>query len=154
MPHSTKTPSPVSADVAFRLRMAIGRMARRLRATEAGTDLTPTETSVLFSVVRRGPLGLSELAAVEDLNATMLSRVLAGLVKRGLVERSADPDDRRSAVVCSTEAGADLRRAIQKERAAALRAELARLPDEHRASLVAALPALEALAEQLQERDR
>ncbi len=139
----------MDADVAFRLRLAIGRLARRLRATEAGSGLTPTETSVLFTVVRRGPLGMAELAAIEDLNATMLSRVIARLGKRDLIDRAVDQTDRRAAVIRASTAGAALRRDIQHERATALAQELVQLSPEHRAALVAALPALESLAEQM-----
>jgi len=148
-----KKRSGVDADVASRLRMAIGRVSRRLRATEAGSGLTPTEISVLFSVVRRGPLGATRLAEIEDLNATMLSRVLARLVERGLVERSADPADGRAVLIEATRAGVAMRRDIQRERAAALGRELERLPEAERDALVAALPALEQLADLMRERD-
>jgi DNA-binding MarR family transcriptional regulator len=151
MPSPPKT-TAIDADLTFRLRMAIGRLSRRLRATEAGEGMTPTEISVLFSAVRRGPIGASELAAIEDLNATMLSRVLAALVERGLVDRSPDPADRRAALISATKAGAALRRSIQRERAAALGRELECLSEAELDSIVAALPALEKLADQMRER--
>jgi DNA-binding MarR family transcriptional regulator len=142
----------LETDTAYRLRMAIGRLSRRLRSTAAGSGLTPTETSVLFSIVRLGPLGISELAKVEDLNPTMLSRVVARLGERELVTRTAHPEDRRAALVESTSAGATLRRKIQRERADVLGRELERLSPEHRAALEAAVPALEELGELLRVR--
>jgi DNA-binding MarR family transcriptional regulator len=148
---STPPPSD-DHDVAHRLRTAVGRLSRRLRSTAAGAGLTPTDTSVLFSVVRHGPLGVSELAAVEDLNPTMLSRVVARLCERGLATRTADPDDRRAALVAATARGVRLRATIQRERADALGRQLDALPAERRAALEAALPALEELAERLRER--
>jgi len=54
------------------LRMAIGRLARVLRTTRAGDDLTPTQISVLFTICREGPLALAALAEREALNPTML----------------------------------------------------------------------------------
>jgi hypothetical protein len=48
------------ADRTARLRAVIGRLGRRLRTTSAGSELTPTQTSVLFTIVRLGPLGLGE----------------------------------------------------------------------------------------------
>ena len=60
--------SPVATaldiDTASRLRVAIGRLSRRLRTTAAGSaaGLTPTRISVLLTVVRQGPIRLSELA--------------------------------------------------------------------------------------------
>ncbi|MGH2864444.1 MAG: hypothetical protein ACRDJX_04250, partial [Solirubrobacteraceae bacterium] len=53
-----------------RLRAVIGRLSRRLRPTLAGSGLSPSQISVLFTVVRLGPIGLSELAAIESLNPT------------------------------------------------------------------------------------
>src|ERR1700684_3339628 len=82
-----------------RLRAAIGRLSRRLRPTLAGSGLTPSQTSVLFTVVRAGPVRLSALADIESLNPTMLSRISAQLCEAGLMRRSADPGDRRSAFV-------------------------------------------------------
>ena len=38
-----------------RLRAVIGRLGRRLRPTRAGSGLTPTQISVLFTLVRDGP---------------------------------------------------------------------------------------------------
>ena len=74
-----------------RLRAAIGRLSRRLRPTVAGTGLTPSQISVLFTVVRLGPIGLSELALMESLNATMLSRITAQLCDAGLIVRERRP---------------------------------------------------------------
>ena len=56
-----------------RLRAVIGRLSRRLRGTSAGAGLTPSQASILFTVVRKGPIGLSELAELESINPTMLS---------------------------------------------------------------------------------
>jgi DNA-binding MarR family transcriptional regulator len=148
----TPTPPDPDADLALQLRTAVGRLSRQLRDTAAGSGLTPTETSVLFTIVRRGPLGMSELAEAEDLNPTMLSRVVSRLTAAGLVERSPDPADRRVVVAAATDAGVALRKLIQDERAAALGRELDRLDDDERSALAQALPALAKLATQLKER--
>src|SRR4051812_18654482 len=78
-------------DVAIRLRSTISRLSRRLRPTQAATGLTPTQISVLVSVVLEGSLKLAELGAREGLNPTMLSRIVAQLGTRGLVRRTSDP---------------------------------------------------------------
>ena len=70
-----------------RLRAVIGRLSRRLRPTVAGSGLTPSQISVLFTTVRLGPIGLSELAAIEGFNPTMLSRLTAQLCDAGLIRR-------------------------------------------------------------------
>jgi DNA-binding MarR family transcriptional regulator len=92
------------------------------------------------------------LAALEGLNPTMLSRVLAVLVDRGLVKRVADPDDRRAALVASTAAGRRLRERMRKERSAMLEPVLAELSEAQRRAIVDALPALELLGDLLRER--
>jgi DNA-binding MarR family transcriptional regulator len=141
-----------STDSASRLRAVVGKLARRLRPTLAGTGLSPTRLSVLSAVVRRGPLRVSELADVEGLNPTMLSRVIADLAAAGLVRRVPDPDDRRAALVDATAAGKRLRAKIQHERNDVLSVELGQLTDEQREALARALPALEELAERLRGR--
>ena len=136
-------------DASARLRAAVGRLSRRLRETRAGTGLTPTQISVLFSIVRLGPLMMTELADREALNPTMLSRVVAGLCEAGLVARSSDPSDRRVALAAPTAAGRRLRERIQRERSEALALHLTALEPGEREAILAAIPALEALAERL-----
>jgi DNA-binding MarR family transcriptional regulator len=132
-----------------RLRAAIGRLSRRLRPTVAGSGLSPSQISVLFTVVRVGPLGLSELAQVEGLNATMLSRITAQLSEQGLIVRSSDPGDRRSAIVTATAAGRRLRERIHRERTRALSEHVEALGEREREALWRALPVLEELAQRL-----
>jgi DNA-binding MarR family transcriptional regulator len=136
-------------DASARLRAAVGRLSRRLRETRAGSGLTPTQISVLFSIVRLGPLTMTELAEREALNPTMLSRVVAGLCEAGLVARSTDRSDRRVALAAPTAAGRRLRERIQRERSEALARHLAALEPAERDAILAAIPALEALAERL-----
>ncbi|HUB74519.1 MAG TPA: MarR family transcriptional regulator [Solirubrobacteraceae bacterium] len=136
-------------DASERLRAAIGRLSRRLRPTVAGSGLTPSQISVLFTVVRLGPVGLSELAELESLNATMLSRITANLCEAGLIVRTPAPGDRRQALVAATAAGRRMRRRIQRERARALEERVQELDEREREALWRALPALERLAELL-----
>ena len=141
-----------AAESTARLRAAIGKLSRRLRPTVAGSGLTPSEISVLFSLVRSGPVRLSELAQLEGLNPTMLSRITARLSDAGLIRRSADPGDRRSAFVQATAAGRRLRERIHRERTQALSEHVDALEEHEREALWAALPVLEDLAERLPAR--
>jgi DNA-binding MarR family transcriptional regulator len=142
-------PKTGEADATERLRAVIGRLSRRLRPTVAGSGLTPSQISVLFTVVRLGPIGLAELAEIESLNATMLSRITAQLGDAGLIVRAADPGDRRSAFLSATAAGRRVRERIHRERTKALGAHVEQLDEHQRAALWAALPVLEQLAQQL-----
>jgi DNA-binding MarR family transcriptional regulator len=107
---------------------------------------------VLYTVGRCEPIGMSELAREEDLNPTMLSRVVAGLVERGLLARAPHPDDRRAVVVTTTEAGLALRDESRRARTDALAHALEQLEPDEAKALEAALPVLERLAADLKER--
>ncbi len=130
----------------IRLRDAIMRTARRLRTTAVDEGLTPTQSGVLATLVRQGPTGVGELAAAEAVNPTMLSRVLAHLEEAGLARREAAPGDARCTVARATPAGRRLLQRLRARRAALLLARLEELDDDQVAALLAALPALEALA--------
>jgi DNA-binding MarR family transcriptional regulator len=141
-------------DTASRLRVAIGRLSRRLRTTAAGSaaGLTPTRISVLLTVVRDGPIRLAVLAEAESLNPTMLSRVIADLGDAGLVARTSDDGDRRAAWVEATDDGRGLAERMRRERTDAVNEAMEELAPADRRLLEQALPALEQLAEQLKDR--
>jgi DNA-binding MarR family transcriptional regulator len=141
----------IDLDTAARLRVAIGRLSRRLRTTAAARDagLTPTAISLLLTVARTGPVRLSELADSEGINPTMLSRVVAGMVQDGLLDRASDEDDRRAAWVRATAAGRRLAERMRRERTGALNEALSALPEAEQRRIERALPALEELADAL-----
>jgi DNA-binding MarR family transcriptional regulator len=143
------TEADTQTESTARLRAVIGRLSRRLRPTVAGSRLTPSQISVLFTIVRLGPLRLSEVAEIESLNPTMLSRITAQLCDAGLISRSADPGDRRAAFVQSTAAGRKMRERIHRERTLALSRHVEALDEHEREVLWNALPVLERLAEML-----
>ncbi len=146
----------VDTDTAQRLRMVFGHLARVLRPTEASlaANLTPTRVAVLLNTVRNGPIRLSEVAEQEGLNPTLLSRTVANLAQDGLVTRTADEADRRSAWLDATPAGRDLAARIRAERTRAVEVALAELSTEDRTRIEAALPALEELAQHLHQDSR
>lgn len=149
-----ETPTELDAELPTRLRAAIGRLSRRLRHTAASSGLTPSEISVLLTIARRGPLGLSELAEIEAVNPTMLSRITGRLASLALIEKRADPDDRRAALVLATASGRQVRERIHRERTEALEASLLELSEQERETLAAALPLLERLGRSAGERRR
>jgi len=131
-----------------RLQFALARSSRLLRETATG-GLTPTQLAVLGVLLREGPRQLTELAAAERINPTLLSRVVGRLEDDGLVKRSAQEQDRRSYQVSITAAGRSLGEDLRHERCQALAGRLAALDPQHAEALFEALPALEALADQL-----
>ncbi|HUY52376.1 MAG TPA: MarR family transcriptional regulator [Streptosporangiaceae bacterium] len=139
-------------ETAARLRTAVGRLARRIRPTRVGAGLTLTEATVLATVTRRGPVGLSWLTREEGMNPTMLSRVIWRLEDAGLLARRPDPRDRRAALVEATPAGRRLHERIRAERTDALSQLIEQLDAGDRAALTRAVPVLEQLARDLKER--
>ena len=149
----TALESKASADAAARLRSAVNRISRRLRPTRAGAGFTPTQVLVLETVAKRGPIRLSDLAAVEGMNPTMLSRVARKLEEPGLIRRHPDPVDGRAALLEATTSGRRLCERIRTERTDQLSLEFDALDDDERRLVVGALPVLERLAEQLRDRN-
>ena len=147
----TLTSQDLDLDTTARLRAVIGRLSRRLRPTPTAraAGLTPTRTSVLLTVMREGPIRVSDLAEAEGINPTQLSRAIAHLVDAGLVERAADEGDRRAAWLKPTPAGRKLTERIRRERTDALNVALAGLAPDEREQIVTALTALEHLADHL-----
>ena len=137
----------MDAELVVRLRGVIPRLARQFNETSTGADLTPTQYSVLALVRVRGPLGLAELTELEGLNPTMLSRIVKVLDERGLIRRLPDPSDMRAARVEVTPEGAQLHEQVREQRTRVLSEWLERLPAETAEQLLAAVPAMEALAE-------
>jgi DNA-binding MarR family transcriptional regulator len=150
---SATTYHPLDTETAARLRTAIGRLARRLRTTAAAREagLTPTAISVLLNVARSAPIRMGELAESERINPTMLSRVIGGLVDKGLLARTSDAEDRRAAWVTITPQGRRLTQRMKSERTEAVNAAMAALTPDERRRIEKALGALETLAEVLAE---
>jgi DNA-binding MarR family transcriptional regulator len=82
----------------------------------------------------------------------MLSRTISQLVDDGTLERVSDDRDRRAAWVKATAAGHRLAERVRRERTDALNDALSGIDAEDRRLLERALPALEGLAAQLQDR--
>lgn len=137
-----------------RLRIALGRIARMVDRQVSGDGMTRTQLSVLTTVARLGPLGISEVADIEGLNPTMLSRVLGKLEADGLVSRTATEADRRAVRVQATPAGRSLHQRLRRQRSQLFAERLTGLPAEESSRLLAALPALESLAEQFNQPHR
>jgi DNA-binding MarR family transcriptional regulator len=150
-PPLAQTDITPETEIAARLRAVIGKLSRRLRPTAAAASagLTPTRASVLLTVDRASSMRLSELAASEGINPTMLSRIVSDLADVGLLERISDQNDKRAAWVEVTPAGCRLSERMRRERTDAVSLALGALDEEQRRLMEACLPALEELAEQL-----
>jgi DNA-binding MarR family transcriptional regulator len=132
-----------------RLRAALLRIVRTLDRQVSTGEMTGTQLSVLGSVRRRGPITVGELAEIEGLNPTMLSRILAKLEEPGLITRTPSAADRRVVVASVTAQGRRHHDRLRAARSKLLAEHLERLPEPQSAALLTMLPALEALAEDM-----
>jgi DNA-binding MarR family transcriptional regulator len=93
------------------LRLAIGRVARRLRqlyATERDGAANFIELGILVRLQREGPTSPGTLAAGEGVTSQAIAGVVRELERRALVERTGDQADRRRVAVAITDAGREL----------------------------------------------
>jgi DNA-binding MarR family transcriptional regulator len=93
------------AQLAAALRDAITRFNRRLRQARPMGDLTITQLSALTSLELAGALGPRELAEMERIQPPTLTKIVAKLEERGLVQRTPHPTDGRQVILSATEAG-------------------------------------------------
>ncbi|MDH6699384.1 MarR family transcriptional regulator [Streptomyces griseoviridis] len=143
-------PGPgAESGLAAGLRVAVGRVTRRLRQAHAVGDLSLSEVSVLARLAGEGPGSPSALAESERVRPQAMATTLAGLTRRGLVRRTPDAADGRRSIVAVTEEG---RAVLAQRRSASVRrleAVLDEFSAQDRAALAAAVPLLERLAERL-----
>src|SRR5579864_7575454 len=139
-PTTDAPPTPAAAtedgdaELAARLRLAVTRLARRLRQQVAGT-VTSSQVSALATVERLCSPTLGELAASEQVQPPSMTKMVVGLEAAGLVERREDGADKRVVRVTLTGEG---RRTVQRSRSlrtAYLVRRLRRLSKEERDSL-------------------
>src|SRR3954453_20890293 len=132
-------------DAAAQLRLGIVRTARRLRqeAAAEATGLTPTSTSALATIERHGPLTPSELAKLERVRRPTVTPTLGCLEREGLIARTPDPADGRSALVSVNAAGRDRLRRLRGRKNAYLARRMRDLTDEEVETLDRAAETLE-----------
>lgn len=140
-------PAPPLPDVASRLRMAVMRLARRLRLEGLGEQASPPMVSALATVDRFGPLTLGDLAAAEHVQPPSMTKIVARLEASGFVVREVDADDRRVARVRVTPAGHRYVERARSRGSAYIASRLRGFSPEERERIEAALPLLERLLE-------
>lgn len=146
---TSPTDSPTLApedrvDVASRLRLAAGRLSRRMRQ-EASHGHSLTQLGILATLDRDGATTLGELAATERVAPPTITKAVAALVAEGLVDKVHDTEDRRVCRAVLTAAGrGDLAR-MRSQRDAWLATRLATLGPDDLGRLADLLPVLEAL---------
>jgi len=93
-------------------------LIREFAAEPIWQDASMREYDVLYTLSKcEGPLRLGELNRNVLLSQPALSRMVDRLVERGLIERKADPADRRGVLLSLTEAGREVQREIGRRHA-------------------------------------
>ena len=124
-------PTPVGA-----LSQELSRHARILHMLKSrmfavsGYGLDHGALSVLFQVVKSGPIRQGELAECAMLDPSTVSRHVSLLVRLGHVERRADPGDGRAVRLIATPRGLEVHDQVMGRRDAMIRDVLAGWPDE------------------------
>lgn len=95
----------VEGQVGFLLRRAHQRHAALFLDGIGPTDLTPTQFTALVKVVSLGRVTQNQLGRLAAMDPATIQGVVRRLIARGLVRRTPDPMDRRTAVLTPTEAG-------------------------------------------------
>jgi len=89
-------------------------MRREFKATleNAGYDITPEEWGLLNRLWEQDGRRQAELAEATIRDRTTITRLLDAMVKKGLVRRETDPEDRRAVRAWLTPEGRALRREL------------------------------------------
>ena len=93
------------AELATLLRPSLLRLTRTIRNQRVDQSVTLTHLSAMATLHKRGPMSAGELASCERVQPPSMTKVLASLEERGLVQRGAHPADRRQAIIAITAAG-------------------------------------------------
>jgi DNA-binding MarR family transcriptional regulator len=104
--------------------------------------ISVSQCHALEALGRAGELTMSALASQMQLSVSTVTRVVDQLVARGLAQRGEDAEDRRVCCVEPTPEGRELLGRISAELLEGETAILAKLPAEHRESVIHALEEL------------
>jgi DNA-binding MarR family transcriptional regulator len=85
--------------LAAELRAISGKLKRKLREQGGGSDLRPSQVSVLLRIEKDGPAAVSSLARAEGMRPQSMSAIIMSLLEAGLISGSPDPNDRRQTLM-------------------------------------------------------
>ena len=142
----TPTATDIDTQLVARLRLAVSRLARRLRQ-ESETGVSPSMLSALSSIERLGPCTLGDLAAHERIQPPTVTRVVSRLHEEGLVDRIPDERDRRIMRVQLSARGRTFIRKVRLRKNAYLSRKLRGLEPAELEAIETAGDALERLLE-------
>lgn len=119
-------------------------MSRRIRGQARG-DISPSQLAVLGTIINHQPITNGRIAEIEHVKPSTSSKVVDSLERAGLVERNADPADRRRTQITVTAAGRDYAEEVRAAGRTWLARQIGCVGEGELRSIEAALPALERL---------
>jgi DNA-binding MarR family transcriptional regulator len=137
-----------ATQLAIQLRDAITRVNRRLRQTRPIGELTVAQISALQSLDAAGALTPRELADAERVQPPTMTRIVARLEERGLIQRTPHPTDGRQVILAPSPLGRELLVEYQRVRDEWLANRIAGLTEADRDALRRAAEILVRLAKQ------
>jgi len=137
---------PTAAALATELRDGIIRLNRRLRQVRPLGELTQSQLSALTSLELAGALTPRELAEAERVQPPTMTKIVAKLEDRGLVQRTPHPTDGRQVILAATALGREVYAEHRRARDAWLTHRLAALTPEERDALHVAAEILNRVA--------
>lgn len=138
----------MNKDSKQQLRLAIQRLARRIRSNAADDEVPESQRSVLFTLGVHGSQSLGSLSEHERVTPPSMNRTVNALVSAGLVTRTTAQDDARRIEVDLSDAGRAFVNETRRRRDAWFVQQLAALSAEDRRILDEAVPVLKKLSEQ------
>jgi MarR family 2-MHQ and catechol resistance regulon transcriptional repressor len=128
-------------------------LARHARRSVDSSEMGLSEFGTLELLLHRGPQAVNELGRRIDLTSGAITSAVDRLEQRGLVERCADPDDRRARIVGLTSRGEALITKVFGTHKAAMDHAAAGLSKTERATLIDLLKKLGTSADERFEGD-
>jgi len=125
----------------------IGLLLRRLRATHAAQQFSLTEEAVMKRLAKDGPATTADLARAEIIKPQSMGTIIAGLEKKGMVERASHPTDGRQVNIGLTVKGAAVRKSAVDAKRTWLVQLIAQLDEHERETLFAAGEIIKRLVE-------
>jgi DNA-binding MarR family transcriptional regulator len=129
------------------LRLAIQKLARRIRSMQSDEEITEGQRSVLFSLGKSGTQTLGSLSEHERVTPPSMNRTINALVAAGLVTRVTASDDARKVSLDLSDAGRAFIEATRRKRDAWFTKRLAELSSDERDILDRAASILRELAD-------
>lgn len=114
------------------IRLAIQRLARRIRSMQSDETVTEGQRAVLFALANQGAQTLGALSEHERVTPPSMNRTINALVKAGLVTRVSAEDDGRKVSIDLAPSGRTYIADTKRKRDAWFTRQLARLTPEQR----------------------